>query len=349
MIFFKKILKFFILAVSFCVFLLLSVSLVGPLLLNLTSQATVSYLDRQLKFKKMGSVRATFKKVDLKLTGDIVWKDVALYINSGKNSGDLAMAHGTWRMQRVELTIKDLLRGTFFLKIDGLQFQPETQSSYAKSLLLVNERCLIYATISPGIFFTKGRKACFLLKDFLENGATDLPLNLSGRITFLMKGAEILFRFHLVERDKKWGLEVNPGDLRQVADLMGEPVTNEEVKVMSKNPLKMTEVLRMKNQARKTAKDVCGKMSYDAESHCRHVLFSYKLTEAFGQKFAKRLTDAREIGDKDDDNLERMIDDQDAKQGREYALERRSEKELLEEVIMQSAEKSPGKGGQTVS
>lgn len=292
----------------------------------------------------MGSVKATFKKVDLKLTGDVVWKGVALYINSGKNSGDLAMAQGTWRMQRVELTIKDLLKGTFFLKIDGLQFQPKTQTSYTKSLLMVNERCLIYATISPGIFFTKGRKACLLLKDFLENGATDLPLNLSGRITFLMKGAEILVRFRFVEGDKKWALEVDPRDLRQVADLMGEPVTNEEVKVMSKNPLKMIEVLRMKNQTRKTSKDVCGKMSYDVESHCRHVLFSYKLTKAFGQKFAKRLTDAREIGDEDDDDVERMMDDQDAKRGREYALERYPEKEMLEEVI----ERNPDKDDHTV-
>lgn len=333
--------KFFLLVAALCAFLLLLAGVIGPLLLNFASQTAVSSFDHRLRSKKIGSVKATFRKIDLKLTGDIVWKGVAIHISSRKDSGNLAIVQGTWRMRKIGLIIKDLLKGTFFLKIDGLQFQPKTQIPFTKALHLANESCLIYASLPPEIFFTGERKAWFLLEDFLKNGTTDFPLSLSGRITFLMKGAEILLRFRFIEKNKKWALEIDPEDLRQVADLMGELVTDEEVKVMSGNPLKMIEVLRMKTQTRKTAADVCGKVSKDLDSRCRHILFSYKLTKAFGQKFAKLLTDAREIGDEDDSYSERVMDDQDNKLGRKYALERCPEKEMLEEVMDQNAEKAP--------
>lgn len=345
MILLRKTLKLFTLLAILCASFLLFASVAGPLLLNLASNAAVFSLDRKLKSKKLGSVKVSFRKVQLKLTGDVVWKGVAVHIISRKDSGDLAIAQGTWRIRQAELVVKDFLKGTFFLKIDGLQFQPKTQISYTKSLLLVNESCLIYSTIPPGVFFSGPRRVWLLLKDFLENGTTVLPLRLSGRVTFLMKGSEILLRFHFIERNKRWALEVDPKDLRQVADLMGDPITNEEVKVMAGNPLKMIEVLRIKTQTRKTAAEICGKISTDLESRCRHVLFSYKLTKAFGQRFAKHLTDAREIGDKDDSYEERVLDDQDSKQGREYALGKYSEKEMLKEVLAKNAEKAPDKDG----
>jgi len=343
MILLRKTLKLFsLLAILFASFLLLT-SVTGPLLLNLASNAAVFSIDRKLKSKKLGSVKVTFKKVQLKLTGDVVWKGVAVHLTSRRDSGDLAIAQGTWRVRQVELVVKDFFKGTFFLKIDGLQFQPKTQISYTKSLLLVNESCLIYATIPPGVFFSGTRRVWLLLKDFLESGTTVFPLRLSGRVTFLMKGSEILLRFHFIERNKRWALEVDPKDLRQVADLMGDPVTNEEVKVMAGNPLKMLEVLRIKTQSRKTAAEVCGKISSDLESRCRHILFSFKLTKAFGQRFAKHLTDAREIGDKDDSYEERVLDDQDSKRGREYALGKCSEKMMLKEVLAENAEKKTDK------
>ncbi len=154
-------------------------------------------------------------------------------------------------------------------------------------------------------------------------------LKLHGRAVFIVEDWPISIRFHSAANAEGFvHLEGNPEDLRVIAEMIEPKFTDSDLNLAAKNLLKTPRLLSIRTAAEMRAvalKKRDPQVAYDVP---RHIFWSYWLTKAYGADFAREATNAHEIGDALNSEVESEKDRHHNALGIEYANRKLSEAEV---------------------
>lgn len=168
------------------------------------------------------------------------------------------------------------------------------------------------------------KKVCVL-------GHTSLPVELKGNMSFMIGKIPVSSTIIAEKRGKQYFFLMEEKVVRELARRLDEKITNTEVRFIADHAIQAARLLRIKNYAKRTAAAEHKKHPEISEDAYRHILWSFHLTREFGAQFAKKVTDAHEIGDQDEDNTEadHLMDYHNNAIGVQYALKGVQENKIL--------------------
>jgi hypothetical protein len=168
---------------------------------------------------------------------------------------------------------------------------------------------------------------------FLQEGKTQIPFGFRARSTF--KIGEAVVKGDITTRRKNgyFFIVISPDDLRKISATLKEDLTEEEIRLLSLNPLRAQAILRITKYARVQSEAAYAKDATVPEDAYRHVLWSFLLTKQFRPEFAKQVTDAHEIGSvKRNTEADHRMDYHNNEVGREYVKKGYGEGQILQMV-----------------
>lgn len=135
------------------------------------------------------------------------------------------------------------------------------------------------------------------LKRFFKEGITKIPIQFSGDQKFILKGKPYTMMVRVEQENGEYRLVMDEESLEQFGNaISGISVTEGDRSVLARNPLRMPQLLRLRDKAETMASLAREKDPAIPEDAYRHVLWSYLLTKAYGEGFAKEVGDAHESG-----------------------------------------------------
>ena len=107
-------------------------------------------------------------------------------------------------------------------------------------------------------------------------------------------------------------------DIRNMADTFELELSDEEVEIIARYPVRAPLIMRITSDAKETSERARRRDRSVPEDAYRHVLWSYLLTQKFGPDFAEQVTDAHETLPTNT-AAERRMDFHNNRVGRDYA------------------------------
>ena len=175
-----------------------------------------------------------------------------------------------------------------------------------------------------------------LLPEFVRlvtEGETVLPLELSGKLSFWLKGKPAEVGLGVSQKKDTYAILLNREDLLPLLDRFEEKLTEAEVDVIAAYPLRAVRLLEIKDRAESMSKRAFMLDATVPQDAYRHILWSFLLTKAYGEDFAKQVGDAHEKGDTGNTASERLMDLHNNAIGRKYAAEQIVERTVLQRVL----------------
>jgi hypothetical protein len=144
--------------------------------------------------------------------------------------------------------------------------------------------------------------------EIIRSGSSPAPIDLDGKIIFSFEGLPAELNFKTERKEGLTRIKVDENDLKRIGDLTEEGLTGAEVSFLMRHPTDAAQLLMIQRYASLKAAKEHAKDPELPEDAYRHVLWSYLLTQAYGEAFAKELTDAHEAGenktqDREEDHL----------------------------------------------
>jgi len=178
-------------------------------------------------------------------------------------------------------------------------------------------------------------KAAFAdFADIFEVGYTERPIGFSGRLTFVIENMRARVKAGIKKREDRFYLVLDKSDLKSMSRSMKRPLTAPEIDILSEYAALAPRLLKIKERAENVSSQASKRNVNLSEDAYRHVLWSYLLTKEYGSEFAKRITDAHEIGDLDDSEKEHRMDYQNNAVGGAYATAGYPELSILTRVLV---------------
>ncbi len=160
-----------------------------------------------------------------------------------------------------------------------------------------------------------------------------LPLELDGSLSFVLKGEPTELGIEVVQRDGAYALRLNPDDVSELSNRFDEALTPAEVELIADYPLRAARLLQIKDSAETDSQQAHEQDEAVPEDAYRHVLWSYLLASTYGEEFAKRVGDAHEAGDTGNSPAERAMDYHNNDIGRKYAQSEYRRDTILRRVL----------------
>lgn len=233
-------------------------------------------------------------------------------------------------------------KGVFSLSVDNLAVSPSGYMSQTGNINYANIPQLAQASkikvdelklhFNLGSYSRRSiiegiKRELSALLDIINVGETTSDIRLRGRIEFNLDSTQVRSEFRVVKRGDIYRLVIDEDSVRKIARKFSSDLTSSEIKLIAEYPRRVSKLLLIKEYAETRAKELRVKESVPEDAY-KHLLWSYKLTKAFGEEFAKLVTDAHEKGDYSDSTSEHEMDYNNNALGREYALKGVEEKEL---------------------
>lgn len=171
------------------------------------------------------------------------------------------------------------------------------------------------------------------LVELMKAGTTRVPIVAEGQLEFSLKGECRKVGIQVARVEGEQTLVLAAQDLRLVSELFDESLTDAEIELISTYPLRIAQLLRIKDDAESTAKTAKIQNEQIPQDAYRHVLWSFLLTNKYGAAFAQRVTDAHEQGDTGNTPAEREMDYHNNAIGRQYAEQKVRRNRLLKRVV----------------
>lgn len=170
------------------------------------------------------------------------------------------------------------------------------------------------------------------LLDIIRDGEGSSNIQLVANLEFNLNDKPVKARIQVVPRGDRYRLVMNNEDVRALIRNYAGEVSDIEIAIMAEHPRRLPTLMLLKEYAELRAIEM-NKQEAVPEDAYRHVLWSYKLTEAFGPEFAEEVTNAHEKGDIVDSTADHQMDYNNNALGREYAGSGVKEEELLAKVF----------------
>ncbi len=171
------------------------------------------------------------------------------------------------------------------------------------------------------------------LVGLIQAGATQMPVETEGVLEFTLKDTRVKARIRVDQVEGGQALVIVPEDLRPVSKLFDEALTEAEIELIATYPLRVTKLLRIKDDAETTSEDAKQRDDQVPQDAYRHVLWSFLLTRQYGAQFAERVTDAHEQGDTGNTPAEREMDFHNNAIGRRWAEQDLRRQQILSRVL----------------
>jgi len=276
-----------------------------------------------------------FKAVRLDSYNAVSWKDILITVKTNGEDAvnidrrfSLAAGRMTARIQALKSPLLALE-----VKEGKVYFDPFEETSIKAS----KEFREFLNVLALEMRFPFKSDPASIARDFstlLTEGKSRYLNKFAGVSTFSIDGKEfkpaILVR---KEGEDSW-LVMDRSDLELISSEMQEKLTEAEVDLLSLHPVRAPRLLKIRDYAQTISKAENKKDPQVPEDAYRHVLWSYLLTKAYGEAFAKQVTDAHEIGNVEGETTkDQSMDYNNNAVGRRYALGGIPEADVLGGVV----------------
>lgn len=302
--------------------------------------------------------RPRFRKVIIGSYNSVTWEDVSIDINVLKGDDSASDRSFSIRIPEATITLRDFSERKFIFTVDDMNiiwhksFDTSVDASQLRRDNLESGKLELefsFNSFEQDEILSQTRDVFRNSLDFIKQGRTATPITFSGISKFTISNKAMKAKLQTAYEKGKYIIVMNKADLRSLAkelDLDGD-LTKEEVDLLSRNPFRAPRLLRIADYAKDTSEKKHNKNPELPEDAYRHVLWSYLLTKAYGDEFAKKVTDAHEAGNTGDTQAQRKMDYSNNDVGRYYVDEGYSEASILwrimrdEEVIFSPLEIDP--------
>lgn len=172
----------------------------------------------------------------------------------------------------------------------------------------------------------------------LRRGKSSLGLEFKASVFFKIREVTLRAGIESQRIQAMTSLRMPVQDLITISAVLDEALTSHEIRLLSQNPLYAPELLQIRNYARSTAYYAGKSNSEIPKDAYRHILWSYLLTRAFGEKFSRQVTEAHEINPVLENTPAQLkMDENNNAVGRRYARLGYEESSLLNRLMKDPA------------
>lgn len=281
-----------------------------------------------------------FEKARLVFPLGLRWEGISADLSDRKHKGrTLALTLG-----RLDAEVWALFQGV--IKIRGesmsLSLVPAESSGSAPQLKTIKSiqgdfswRLRTGALTEDGIWASFKREAAGV-SDLVRKGAGHLDLDYRGMGYFTVREIRCFAGLSTVREGSQVRLVMEPDSVKRIALQLDEELTDAEVQLISKNPVRAARLFEIKDAVKREIESVSRGERNVPEDAYKHVLWSYLLTREFGEDFAKEVTDSHEQGARTNTQADHLMDYQNNLIGRRYAVQKVPREEVLERMMRDS-------------
>ena len=347
-------LSYFLLFLLVIIFLLYFFS---DVILTEVSEWMISYLSANIKVPNVEYVRPIFKHVSINSFNSIAWYGIVLNANIVRDEIRNVVENVTVRIDKLTVWLDSIAERTIVVNMQGLSADATTRrwgvTEVPKGPPNRIEGGDLFIKIKVNFLkrhelLAQIRSISDELRKFSQTGVTKLPIKFSAAETFDLDGKFYTVKVRVEPDADQYRLIVDEDSLQKIAASMpGFPLTKGDLKLLSRNSIRAPQLLRIRNKALTTVNIFSRQFANLPLDAYRHVLWSYLLTKAYGEEFAKECGDAHEMMlDKDELKLMEGNMEPDAASyqdfnndavGRSYALRGYEESTIMERVLTDPA------------
>ncbi len=276
-------------------------------LVEKTSRRALRELAAQGEERGIRVLDAGFQESGFGFSKGVYWRNVAVALRPEDTSVPYLRGDAAIRVREVTLRLESLSARTVKVRAKGIEIEagkeetPTTEADrFPPSRITGDEASVTFRLASLSLRQVRSdiKDAVEEIKDFARHGRCALPVTFSGTATFPVKGKMFEVVLSVQRAVDEWILAMGERDVVAMSmefDLE-KPLTEAEIALLSRHPLKAPRLLQFRAYARDKAQKANKADSKVPEDAYRHVLWSYLLTKEYGEEFAEKVTNAHEEG-----------------------------------------------------
>lgn len=295
----KKFITFLILVLIAC-----GLYLVSGMILEMASDRAIDTIVKNVKSPNIEYTRPQFRDVNLSSFDAVTWEgvsfDVRIVRDDTKTAEELSIMIG-----EMTISLESFSERAVLLNVKGVSALAKERGSGALSDISGAgdrmERGYLKVPIKlkgfgKEVVFQQVRDLIKEINMFSTHGVTKIPLFFSATEVFEIKKKPYTAKLSVEKKGDEYRLVMDKDDVKIIAATMsGRKATPMDIEVISHNPIRAPQLLRIRDKAAVAAKLAHQQDSKIPEDAYRHVLWSYLLAKTFGEAFAKEVTDAHEV------------------------------------------------------
>ena len=339
----------------FLIFILITVFLLcffSDMILTEISEWVITYLVKNVNVPNLEYTRPAFKSVRFSSFNAITWHgistDVTIVRDPVKNTTETISI----KIQDLTIGLEDFTGRNFLVSMKGISAMTaakrwgvtETAKGPPDSIKGGDLKFEVkFDMLKRHMILAQIRDLAGELKKFSQTGVTKIPIQFTAEETFEIQKKSYVVKVRMEQEGDERRLVMDEDALKKIAvSVPGFPLTIGDLKVLSRNPIRAPQLLRIRNRAVRTAVDIKRQFPEISEDAYRHVLWAYLLANAYGDEFAKECGDAHEIENgANEDKLEGKKEPDAASYqdfnnndvGRHYALSKYEESSFPQRIL----------------
>lgn len=301
---------------------------IQSLLPALSKQATEA-LAREGRHRGVHLDEFSIGSTRLSPSGEIHWSDVSAQLRMEENPVLPRNPPFRFTAETIRLDLSSVGEGRMAARLENFRLAARTGASEEERIegeFLTIELPFSWAAPAESL-----RSTARELESLIESGGTSVALEFEGQAVIFLGDRLHQIPIRTLRSEGRTELELDRDGLRRMSRSYERQLTEAEIELVATHPLQAPAMLRLKEYAERTAKQVSRRDPAVDEDAFRHLLWSFILTRQFGPDFAQEVTDAHELGRTGNTPAERQMDFENNAIGREYALQGLDESDLLEQ------------------
>lgn len=278
---------------------------VSGVILEMASHRAIDYIVTNIKSPNIEYSRPAFRTVNLSSFNAVTWEGVSFDLRIARNETANSEEELSIKIGEMTISLESLFESVVLLNAKGVSALTKARSAAAMSAISGTGDYMERGNLNIRIKLRDFSKAAVaqqvrdLIKEvhaFSTHGVSRIPLSFSATKMFEIKGNLHKARLSVEQKGDEYLLVMDKDDLKLIAaTISGEKVSSMDIDVISRNPIKAPQLLRIRDKAVVTARLARQQDQNVPEDAYRHVLWSYLLVNAYGEAFAKEVTDAHEV------------------------------------------------------
>jgi hypothetical protein len=346
--------KLAIILMSFILILLVGLYFASGLILAKVSDKLLDHMTESVKIPNLEYTRPSFGSVSWSAWNEVKWTEVSIDASLVRNEAIKVTEDISLNIGEMTVSMESFSRRTILLSAGGLSVKEKAKKQGAdlpgaaygleggNFETIINFNRLSMVDILAQLSTLKEE-----IQRFTTLGVTKMPLSFSATTKFELQGKPCTAKLSIENKGDEYRLVMDKSDLEKIVSLMvGKKPNPVDIAVIARNPVKAPLLIKIRDKAEANALLAAQQNPKFPEDAYRHILWSYLLTKAYGEQFAKEITDAHEAyADEEEIQKQGLINWTSASyqdlvnnaMGRQYATLGYSEPDILERVLFDPA------------
>ena len=230
-------------------------------------------------------------------------KDLSLAGTEGIQFGSFSTVMELPNKKELSLSLQEN-KATFDFKLDifnlkGSQFHIQITDPYnekSKPMVFKGTKLRLDAPVDRQAPQESIQNIIKQFQKILDTGSTPLKVAMKGTLAMEYNGEPRDVAIRTYREDDVTFLQMEKESLLSIiGEDSASDLTDAEIQVLADYPLRAAKLLRIQKYAKKKAAQYAVQKDFPEDAF-RHILWNYKITLAYDAPFAKKFTDAHEIG-----------------------------------------------------